>query len=643
MKEVLLFAILGLGAGATYAMIALGIVLIQKGSGTVNFAQGAIAGCAALFFTASTNNGMPRVVALLIAVGGGLVLGAVFYAVVMRPLRRAPLLAKVVATLGLMIVLSGLAVKVWGSLSVIAPSLFPTSSLSVFGINFGVDRLYLLGTALILTAVLWAIYRFTRFGIATRAVAESERAASLLGYSPDLIGAVNWAVGCALAALAGVLISPLTTVDIAPLTLLVLPALAAALVGRFTSFGITTAVAIGIGIAQSLLLRYWSQPGVTDAVPFVIVAVMMVIGGKLIPARGTLSLTRLPLAPAVRFRRVPSVIAIGLVVLGLVALDRTYQGGITQSLITIIIALSAVVVTGLVGQISLMQMAFAGIGAFMVSKLGTNLGIPFPWPILIAALVAVPVGVVLGLPAVRVRGINLAVVTLGAAVAVSAVIFQNANWTGGVNGSQVPSPGLWGFSLDPVDHTVRFGIFALIVALVMIAGVTNIRRSASGRRMLATRSNERAAAVAGINVVSTKLQAFALSGFIAGIGGGVLAYQLGAVSFDRFTPISSITLLAIAYIGGIATVTGAIAAGVIVNGGVLFVLLSNVGGISGWWLVISGAALLVTAVTQPDGIAVAMGQQINWVKQRLRAGSTRSVEPGLVSPAADERRPAAIK
>jgi branched-chain amino acid transport system permease protein len=643
MKDVLLFAILGIGAGASYALIALGIVLIQKGSGAVNFAQGAIAGCSAIFFASATNNGVGKVEALLIALAGAAVLGIVFYVLVMRPLRNAPLLARIVATLGLMIVLSALAVKVWGSLSVVAPSLFPTTSLTIFKIAFGVDRLWLLGTTILLTVVLWAVYKFTRFGIATRAVAESERAASLVGLSPDLIGGANWALGCMLAAFAGVMIAPLTTLDISPLTLLVLPALAAALVGRFSSFGITTAVALGIGIIQSLMVRYWTQQGVNDAVPFVIVIITMIAGGKLIPARGTLSLARLPLAPRSRFRLVPALVATAVVVVGLLTLNGTYQGGISTSLVTVIIALSAVVVTGFVGQISLMQMAFAGIGGFMVSKLGVNAGIPFPWPIILAALVAVPVGIVLGAPAVRVRGINLAVVTLGAAVAVSAVIFQNAHWTGGVSGSQVPSPGFFSFSIDPVKYPVRFGIFALGVTLLMIAAVINLRRSPFGRRMLAVRSNERAAAVIGINVVATKLQAFALSAFIAGIGGGVLAYQLGAIAFERFSPMASITLLAIAYIGGIATVGGAIAAGVIVNGGVLYVLLSNVGGIASWWVVISGAALLLTAVTQPDGIAVAMGQQAQWVKDRLRGGAGRPSAPPAVPSAGKDKQPAAVK
>lgn len=630
MNQFLLFAILGLGAGAAYTLIALGIVLIQKGSGAVNFAQGAIAGCAALFYTASTNNGMSKIVSLLLCVAGGAVLGVVFFLLVMRPLRNAPLLARIVSTLGLMILLAALAVKIWGSISVVAPSLFPTDSIKVFGVAFGVDRLYLLATALLLTAALWAVYRFTRFGVATRAVAESERAAALLGYSPMVIGATNWALGCALAAFAGVMIAPLTTVDIAPMTLLVLPALAAALVGRFTSFWITAVTAILIGIGQSLLVTYWSQPGVNQALPFVIVVLMMVIGGQLIPARGTLSLARLSLAPSPRFRKAGTALAILLTVLGLAVLSRTYQSGITVSMITTIIALSVVVVTGFVGQISLMQMAFAGIGGFIVSKLGTNAGIPFPWPILLAALTTVPIGILLGLPAVRVRGINLAVVTLGAAVAVSAVVFQNAAWTGGVNGSQVPSPSVFGFSIDPVAHPMRFGVFALIMTILAVWGVSNLRRSAFGRRMLAVRSNERAASAVGINVATTKLQAFALSSFIAGVGGGVLAYQLGAVAFERFSPMASITLLAIAYIGGIATVGGAIAAGIIVNGGVLYVLLSNINAISAWWIAISGAALLLTAVTQPDGIAVALRQQQDWIRQRFGGGN--SAKPSSPEP-----------
>ncbi|CAM3306011.1 ABC transporter permease [Nocardioides dubius] len=628
MNDVILFAILGVGAGAVYALLALGIVLIQKGTGAVNFSQGAIAGCAAIYFGVATSEGTPPLTAALTAIVVAGLGGLVFYVLVMRPLRQAPLLARIVTTLGLMLLLQGLATQVWQVPTVIAPAIFPTDSIELFGVMFGIDRLYLLATTVALTVLLWAVYRFTGFGRATRAAAENERGAALLGYSPDVIGAVNWMLGSMLAALAGVLFAPITALNIATLSLLVVPALAAALVGGFNSFGITTAVAVGIGMAQSLLTRFVTQPGINDALPFVIIVVLMIASGRLIPIRGSREVSRLPLAPAVTRRAVPLTAFAITVVLGLVLLNDTYRGGITTTLVMIILALSVVVVTGFVGQISLMQMAFAGIAAFILSKLAVEAGVPFPLPILLAAIIVVPFGMVLGLPALRVRGISLAVVTLGAAVAISSFVFGNVEWTGGADGSHVPSPELFGWSMDAVTHPVRFGLFALVVTLACLAGVLNIRMSAIGRRMLAVRSNERAASASGISVSRTKLQAFALSAFIAGVGGGVLGYQLGAVAFTRFVPIASISLLAVVYIGGVASAYGAVVAGVIANGGVVYVLLNSVEGISAWWIMLSGALLIFNAVIQPDGISVALGQQRDLIRSKLR----RSVPPQRSAP-----------
>ncbi|MBM7365805.1 ABC transporter permease [Gordonia hydrophobica] len=618
MNDLILFPILGLGAGAVYALLSLGIVLIHKGTGTVNFAQGAIAGCSAIYFGIATSNGTPLLTAALTCIITAGIGGALFYAVVMRQLRQAPALARIVATLGLMLLLQGVATQVWKVPTVVARPIFPVDSIRILGMNFGIDRVYLTGTAIVLAVVLWAAYRYTRFGIVTRAASGNERGVALLGYSPDAIGAANWALGCMLAALAGVLFAPIAALNISTLTLLVVPALAAALVGRFDSFGITVAVALAIGAAQSLLTRFWTQPGINDALPFVLIVVVMVVTGQLIPGRGARETSRLPLAPAVRRRAAPLAAVAAITVLGLVLLGNTYRDGIVTSLIMVMLALSLVVVTGFTGQISLMQMAFAGLAAFAVSKLGQDLGLPFPVPIILSAVIVVPIGVAIGFASLRVRGISLAVVTLGAAVAVSSFLFGNASWTGGADGSHVPSPSLFGWSLDSVAHPVRFGIVTLVVTLALMAGVLNIRMSSLGRRMLAVRSNERAAAASGINVQMTKLQAFGLSTFVAGVGGGMLAYQLGAVAFTRFAPIASIMLLALAYIGGIATVYGALTAGVIANGGVLYVALTSVDAISEWWIIISGAMLIINAVVQPDGIALAVRQQVGWAVRRFR-------------------------
>ena len=632
MKDFILFALLGLGAGSAYAILGLGVVLIQKGSGVLNFAQGAIAMLAAFLFGQAFRDSSKFVgIALVLLIAAAF--GVAFYFAIMRPLRRAPLLARLVATLGLLVAAQGFAILEWGTQPRLAKPVFPMASVHVFGIAFGQDRLWLLGLTLILTVALWALYRFTMFGLATRGAAENERGAAILGFSPDTIAASNWALGCMLAALAGICIAPLTNLSVTTLTLLVLPALAAALLGRFTSFGLTAAAGIAIGVIQSWLTKYWDQTGVNDAVPFVLVIIAMVVTGRLIPARGTLALARPPLSPPGRLSIVPTSILAALVVVGMVAFNATYQSALTSSLIVAIAALSVVVVTGFVGQMSLMPMTFAGLGALLVSKFAANWGIPFPWPLIMSALVAVPIGVILGLPAVRVRGINLAVVTIGAAVAVNAMVFQNGDWTGGASGSQVPSPGLWGFSLDSVDHPVRFGLFSFVMLIGVTAVVLNLRRSALGRRMLAVRGNERAAAAAGINVAATKLQAFALSAVLAAVSGAVVSYQLGAVSYERFDPFQSITLVTMVYIAGIAAVSGGLLAGVIASGGVLYVFMSDYLNLGDYYAVISGLALLLTVVTQPDGVVIVWRQQAAWLKRTLGRGG-RPIEPPPVAAAA---------
>jgi branched-chain amino acid transport system permease protein len=620
MTDILLFGILGLGTGAAYALISLGVVLVYKGSGVVNFSAGAMAGTAAIFYAVQTSDGTPAGLAALMTIAGAGILGVLLYTFIFRPLRKAPVLAQVVTTLGIWIALDGLAFQIWGAPSVIAPAIFPSAPVHVFGIAFGRDRLYMVVLVAILATALWAVYRFTEFGIATRGAAESERSASLLGYSPHRLGAINWAVGCMLAAVAGIVIAPITTLDINSLSLLILPALAAAVVGRFSSFFVAAGVAMGIGILQSIILDKVTQVGVSDALPFVIVIVALLLSGRRIPQRGTLSLARLPLASPPNLRPIRFIALSVITIVLLAVVGNSYQSAITTSMITVIVALSLVVITGFIGQISLMQMAFAGASGFLTSTFAVNAGLPFPLPTILAALVAIPIGIALGLPAVKIRAMALAVVTLGAAVAVNSVVFQNPAWTGGGLGKPVPSPSIFGLSLNPGSHPVAFGIFVLIVTLAVILAVSNLRISPSGRRMLAVRSNERAAAAMGINVPLAKLEAFAISAMLAGLSGSILSYQLGNVAFDRFDPIASLTILAVVYIGGIATVSGAVVAGIIVNGGILYVLLvNNIGGISAWWTTLSGVLLVATAVTQPDGVSVAWAQGYAQIRKRLSA------------------------
>lgn len=635
MTNFLVFAILGLGAGVAYLALAFGVVVVYKGSGVLNFAQGGIAMFGAYVYsdltgTGSGQQGWSPYVALVLVLIAASLFGAVLYFAVMKHLRHAPALAKVVATLGVLAALQGFATLHWGAVDEsTVRSLFPIHPVSIGGgAQVGVDRFYALALAGLITVGLWWLYGRTRFGLATRGVAESEKGASLLGYSPDFVASLNWALGCALAALAGIIIAPVAGLDTATLPLMILPAFAAALLGRFRSFTVTAVVALAIGIAQSELTLYWSsQPGVNVAVPLAVVIVAMIISGRLIPQRGALSEGRPPKTPSGRIRPLPAGLAIAATVALLVFGNPTYQAATVTSLGFAIAALSLVVITGYTGQISIAQMTFAGLSGLFLAKLATHLGVPFPLSVLVAALLAVPVGVLVGLPALRVRGINLAVVTFGLAYAVTSVVFQNTAWTGaGLIGTAtaIPSPSIAGLSLDGFAHPQRLGLFTLIVLVLTVVLVSNLRSSGSGRKLLAVRSNERAAAAAGVRVARTKLQAFALAAFIAGLAGAMMSTAINQVTFTQFTASASISLITITYIGGIASIAGALFAGAGVAGGVSYILLSHVPGYSNYFLPVSGILLVLTVLFQPDGVAPLM--QDNWRAMLAKRAARRGRE-----------------
>jgi branched-chain amino acid transport system permease protein len=649
MTNFVIYLLLGLGAGSAYALLANGIVSTFKGSGILNFAQGGIAMFAAYVYLALINAGLEKFLALLITAVGAAAFGSLVAVGIVRPLRNAPVLARVVATFGLLTGLEGLAALIWGNQTNLVPSLFPTRGIKIFGgAHVGEDRLFLFAVAVVICILLWALFRFTRIGLATQAASSNERGAALLGFSPTRVAAVNWALGSALAAVAGAMIAPLTGLDEATLPLVVVPALAAALVGRFSSFGITTATAIAIGCVQSEILNLWPQQGIESAAPFVIVIAVMVIAGRGIPARGNVREGRPPTAAPGLVRPVTFVLAVAAAIVLLAVFNSTYQSAMATSLTMAVVVLSLVVVTGYVGQVSLMQMTFVGLGAFFTAKLAFNLGIPFPFPIILGAVIVAPIGVLLGLPALRVRGMGLAVLTLGAAVAVDAIVFQNPTWAGGITGVQAPSPKLAGFSLDPFAHPMRYGMLCLVTLIITALLVSNLRRGALGRRMLAVRGNERAAAVAGVNVAGVKLQAFMIAAILGAIGGGLLAYSNPFTEFSagEFAAVPSITLITIAYIGGIASISGAVVAGIVAPGGVVYVWLTGALGSGGnWYVLISGVGLVWTVIQQPDGVAIFNQRLAQQLMARIRgrgAGGPGQPPPQPESRTAEITEPANV-
>jgi ABC-type branched-subunit amino acid transport system permease subunit len=311
----------------------------------------------------------------------------------------------------------------------------------------------------------------------------------------------------------------------------------------------------------------------------------------------------------------------------LFVLNSILRFAFISSLTVTCVALSVVVLTGYVGQVSLAQMSMAGIGGFALGHISSGWGIGFPFSLILAGLCAVPVGLIIGLPALRLRGVNLAVVTLGFAAAMDAVVFTSQSFTGGTGGLPIPAPHLLGLNLaisqGKAYPRVVFGVLVLVVVILLGLLVARLRRGPAGRMLLAIRSNERAAGSVGINVAQGKLMAFALAAFIAGIGGALTGYMQGELTSDSFAAFTSISLLAIVFVAGVGRIAGAVVAGILFSGAGLFVTFLNIHlNVGKYQAIVAGVALVLTAVQNPDGLtstSTGKGPAVALAKLRDRA------------------------
>lgn len=566
--SILVFAILGLGTGAVYALLSVGVVLIYRGSGVVNFAQGAVGmAAAALFYQLRDLSGWNVASALALSLISGGLLGAGIYVLLMRRLAHASALARLICTLGVLALLEAVVEQRVGNEPVGVPSFLPIREVRLApGIAVGQTQLVLFGIATLLTILLAVVYRRTKFGLATSAVAENPRAAASLGWSPHLIATVNWVVGCLLAALAMDLILNLTgALDPVGMTELIVPALAAALVGGFSSFGFTYLGAMGIGILQSEIIRVTTTPGAVDVVPFLLIVAVLIVRGKSLPTRGH-DQDRAARLGSGRVRWGWLVFWILAALLLILLGSVNWVDAITSTLIGAILIFSVVVVTGYAGQVSLAQYGIAGMGALAATRAAVHWGLSFEVALLIGVAFAIPLGVVVGLPALRLRGVNLAVATLGLGLVLQDMVLLNPSHTGGLAGTTIGPPRLFGIDVSGTTYPVRFALVALVLAVGTGLMVASLRRGRAGHRLIAVRTNERAAASLGINVTVAKLWAFAIASGLAGLAGALMGLQYPNVDFTIYSVFNSIIIILYAVLGGIGFVTGAVFGGTVVPG-----------------------------------------------------------------------------
>ncbi|MBO4254580.1 ABC transporter permease subunit [Streptomyces griseorubiginosus] len=646
MDDILRFALLGLGLGALYALTAHGIVLVYRGSGVLNLAHGAIGMAGAYVqWELAVNHGVPYWPAVACGVLTSALLGVLTHLLVLRPLRRASTLARLVGTLAVFIVLTAVAVKRYGDSLQLVPGKLPTRLLTIAGATISEDRVWLLGIALAVTALLHLLYRRTLFGLGTTAVAENEHAAASLGWSPDVIATGNWALGSALAGLTGILIVPVIGLSVSGLTTLLLSALAAALVGRFSSFPVTLAGGLVIGLVQSELTRFGSGvTGLASSVPFLFIALVLVARGRALPLRGTF-LDRLPALGSGRVRPLPLAFAAvaGLVLVGVST--PLWADAITSTLVLSLIILSIVVVTGYAGQVSLAAYALAGTGAFIAGHAAADWGWPFELALLAGVLGTVPIGLLFALPAVRTRGVNLAIITLGLGTTLEAMVFQNTSLstTPGSDGIAVGHQTLFGISISGVDHPQRYAAVVLVMFLAATLLVANVRRGRTGRRLVAVRANERAAAALGIDVRAAKLYAFGLSAAIAALAGVLIGFRSTSVVFSDFASFDSITALGLAVIGGVGFLVGPLFGAMFAVGTVG----ARIGdwvlpGLSAWMPLIGGVVLVLTLVGNQDGIGKDAGRPAARLRDRLPRKDTSQAVEGEPAAVADVSRAAPL-
>jgi ABC-type branched-subunit amino acid transport system ATPase component/branched-subunit amino acid ABC-type transport system permease component len=624
MGNLWIFAVLGLTAGGAYAITAVGIVTIYRGSGVLNFAQCAIGMVGAYGFYELRYGGLatlPTGVAFAAGVLISAALSIVMYLLVMRPLLQAAELAKVVATIGVLLVVQGLATIHYGTFPTLVSAFLPAGGLRLGSATLAYSTLIMLAALAVVTLLLLALFRFTRLGLAATALQERPDAAKVLGISPTPTGVVVWGLGGALAAIAAILLLPVTQLSPAQATTLLFPAFAAGLFGRFRNYGTAIAAGLVIGIFDSILVGYQWPTYLVNAIPFAIIIAALMLGGTSIPGRGLVA-ARLPKLGDGRPRPLVIVAAVALTIGTVAWSTQGWSIAVEASVIAGLIGLSVVVATGYAGQVTLLPFAIAGISALAAVHMADSWHIPFVVALVVSILVGSIVGALSGLPSIRVRGLDLAVVTLGLALVVETSIFAIPALTNDNQGVTVPSPALFGLAIGPTTHAKSYAAVGVIVFTLAALAVVNLRRSRAGRRLVSVRANERGAAALGISVPGAKIGAFAFSGALAGLAGGLLLYQSSLLDLSNgFSAFLSMTALCFAIVGGVGLVAGGLFAGILGAGGLGAYWFRNYSTVNEWLLVLSGVFVIYVMLTHADGEADRFSQLVRWL--------TRRAEPSL--------------
>jgi len=623
--ELFQFTLFGLMLGCVYAIAAMGLVLTYTVTGVFNFAHGAVGMmCAFVYFDLRVNRGWPTPIAVLAVV---LVLAPLMGLVAERLLRRfsgADYATSLVVTVALTVGLLGLATRLFDpGQARFTPFLFGERRIVLASVPITYDRIFQVVVAAAVAFGLRSLLFHSTLGARMRAVVDDGELAQLNGVRSTTVARLSWMIGFALAGLGGVLFAGGQNLNAIVLTLLVLNAYGAAMVGRLTSLPMTFAGALLLGLIQELTNVSWLWPTgemftrIQLAIPglFLIAAMLLLPSARL--SAGRVVGRDEPAVPTLRISIASAVALIAGVVLLVNVLPSDVHGDVVRGLVVAVICLSLVAVTGLSGQVSLTQYLFVGIGAFVT---GSVFGGDSVLGMLLGGITAGIIGAIVAVPAVRLRGLHLALSTFGIALIGREVILGDSR-VFGLSGMSIGRPDILGIS---TDSNAAFAVWCAIVFSVIAVGIGALRRSWFGRQLTAIRDSELAAATLGLRVRRVKVAIFALGAFIAGCAGALFGGSAGAVQGTQFEPVTSLVIVLFAFVGGITTVGGALLAGV------LFALLgyaeSNIADLAGLVFVVIGAAAIGLG-RQPNGLAGVVFEAAARARQWRPNSRTREQNP----------------
>ena len=568
MSNFLQFTVFGIMLGAGYAIAATGLVVTYTTSGVFNFAQGAVGMIAAFgYWELVSAHHQPTLVALLLVlILGASIAGAFVERVLMRRLHGASAERPVMVTLGLMVILTGVATVVWSPTvqRTVNPQI--NGQFRLVGINIQYQYVLIIGVAIAVAAGLRLLFYSTRTGYALRAVVDDPELLGMAGVSPNRMSQYGWILGFFMAALSGVMLAPTQTtgISIESMTLLVVSGYAAAIVGRLKHIPLTFAAAIAIGLAENYILNYVEphlssslQRDVDVSLPMIFLFIALVtLPSVRLRAVGRLTSMRAPRVASGKESLIGGAVFLVVAVVVSVAFANTNIKGTT--LLTLggmvmclaIVGLSLVLVTGYSGQVSLCQFSFMGIGAFVMGKVaggGSLVGL------LAATAICAGIGALVALPTIRLSDLYLALATFAFADAVAQGFFADGSvyGSGGLQIARITLPWL-SFGGDTAEFLLVTVFFVLSAWLVLA-----IRRSLFGRRLVAVNDSPAAYATVGLNIGFTKVAVFAIAAGMAGLAGGLygtVQQIVGTTDFDIFPGIIFVLFVTV---WGIRTVTGA--------------------------------------------------------------------------------------